>query len=291
MFRTILVPQTGQSTDGAALEAANELMRESNGHLSCVYVHDDAAAITSTIQTDAMGVPVVSPGLIEALNEEATAQRLRAKEAFISFCKRNCVTVVEQKPGSGTLSASWKEINADVITTIATESGYHDLTIMARDGEFAEPSSHDIGSIVISSGRPVVLTPKTWRPRSFQKIAVAWKDAPEAARAVAAALPLLEEAKEVSVFSATEDCALDAARASARNCSAYLKQHGIFAESRGLDADKADVAAVLFSEAEAIGADLLVMGAYGHSRLREFVFGGFTREALWDAQIPLLLMH
>jgi nucleotide-binding universal stress UspA family protein len=291
MFRTVLVPQTGQSTDGTALEAANTFMRESDGHLSCVYIHDDAAAIASTMQTDALGVPVVSPGLIEALNEEANAQRLRAKEAFISFCKRNCITVAEQKPGSGIRSASWKEINADIITTIATESGYHDAIVMARDGEFAEPSSHDIGSIVISSGRPAVLMPKTWRPRSFQKIAVAWKDTPEAARAVAAALPLLERAKEVSVFCATEDRALDAARASARNCGTYLNQHGIFAESRGLDADKADVAAILFSEAMAIGADLLVMGAYGHSRLREFVFGGFTREVLLDAQIPVLLMH
>jgi nucleotide-binding universal stress UspA family protein len=291
MFRTVLVPQTGQSTDGTALELANTLMHEGDGHLSCVYVHDDAAAIASTIQTDAMGVPVVSLGLIEALNEEANAQKLRAKEAFISFCKRNCIAVAEQKVSSGTLSASWKEINADVVTTIATESGYHDATIMARDGEFAEPSSHDIGSIVISSGRPVFLTPKIWKPRSFRKIAVAWKDTPEAARAVSAALPLLERAKEVSVFSATEDRALDAAKASARNCNDYLKQHGIFAESRGLDADKTDIAAVLFSEAKAIGADLLVLGAYGHSRLREFVFGGFTRDVLLDAQIPVLLMH
>lgn len=291
MFRTVLVPQTGQSSDGNALEAANVLMRESGGHLSCIYVRDDAAAIASTIQTDAMGVPVVTPDLIATLNEEANAQRLLAKKTFDSFCKQNCIATAERTSDSGTLSASWKDMDADPVTTIVTESRYHDAVVMARGGEFAEPSLHDIGSIVISSGRPVLLTPRTWKPRPFHRIVIAWKETPEAARAIAAALPLLEQAKDVSVLSVAEDRASGTAKASARSCSAYLKRHGIFSESRALDADKTDAGAVLFSDAMSAGADLLVLGAYGHSRLREFVFGGFTREALFDAPIPVLLMH
>jgi len=291
MFRTVLVPQTGQSTDGTALEAANALMRESNGHLSCVYVHDDAAAIASTMQTDAMGVPVVTPSLITALNEEANTQRSRAREVFGSFCKKNCISIAEQNPNSRALSASWKEVSADVVATIASKSGYHDAVVMARDGEFAVPSPYDIGSVVVASGRPVILTPGTWKPGSFERIAIAWKETSEAARAVAAALPLLKRAKDVLIFSVTEERAPDTAREMARNCSIYLKQHEIFSESRGLVADKEDVGAVLFSEVMAAGADLLVLGAYGHSRLREFVFGGFTREVLFDAPIPVLLMH
>ena len=291
MFRTVLVPQTGQSTDGKALEAAAVLMREGNGHMRCIYVHDDAAAIASTIQTDAMGVPVVTPDLITMLEKEATAQRLQARKAFDSFCKQNCIATTERDPNSGSLSASWSEVSADVVATIASESSYHDAVVMARDGDFAKPSSHDIGSIVISSGRPVVLVPATWRPQPFHKISIAWKETPEAARAVAAALPILEKAREVSVFCAAEDRELDVARKSAHDCGAYLKQHGIFSESRGLNADKADVSAVLLSEAMATGTDLLVLGAYGHSRLREFAFGGFTREALFNAPIPLFLMH
>jgi nucleotide-binding universal stress UspA family protein len=84
---------------------------------------------------------------------------------------------------------------------------------------------------------------------------------------------------------------LDAAKSAAHKCCVYLKQHGIFSESRGLDANTANAGATLFSEAMAVDADLLVLGAYGHSRLRELVFGGFTREALYDAPLPVLLMH
>lgn len=290
MYKDVLVPLTGGSADRSALVAAHALLRESGGHIRALYVHDDTAAIANTIQADAMGVPVVTPDLITALNEEAIAAKRRAKQGFDTLCKQEGIAK-EARPDAAIVCGSWQEAKGDVVNTIAAESCYSDVIVMAREGDFAEPSPHDIGSIVTSSGRPLILMPPKWQPRASLRVAIAWKEKPEAARAVTAALPLLEDAKDVSIFCVTENHDREDAKISGNRCATYLTRHGIYNESTEIDGDKTDVASVLFSEAKRAGVGLLVLGAYGHSRLREFVFGGVTRAALFEAPIPVLLMH
>ena len=108
MFKTALVPLLGQENDKEALETAREIMLDDNGHLDCLYVRDDAAAIVSCIQTDALGVPVASPELIDALNREAEAQKARSRQAFDHFCHANGI-VDQSSPGAGQLSAAWRQ--------------------------------------------------------------------------------------------------------------------------------------------------------------------------------------
>lgn len=291
MFKTLLIPQFGQDGDQKALELASEILIDEGGHLNCLYVHDDAAAIASCMQTDAMGVPVATPQLIDALNEEARDQKRRAKQTFDQFCAKNQVSVQVLPCAPAILSASWQELSADVVQSIAQAARYNDATVLRRGPKFADPSFTSIGSIAIGAGRPLLVYPEFSRRGPVRNIAVAWKDTPEAARAVNLALPILRQARQVSIFSASEDDKLEDAKKSADACARFLRWHNVDAEVRCMESDEADAKSMVFAEAAGVGADLIVMGAYGHSRMRELVFGGFTRRAISESSVPLMLVH
>jgi nucleotide-binding universal stress UspA family protein len=291
MFKTLLVPLFGQDGDQETLELAYEILRDSRGHLNCLYVHDDTAAVVSCIQTDAMGVPVITPQLVTILNEEALEQKTKAKKTFDRFCAAHQIDIQLSPAVTDTLSASWREINADPVEGISHAARFSDAVILRRGPKFSDPSSAGIGSIAIGAGRPVMLFPEHWHPRPIRCAIVAWKDTAEAARAVSMAMPVLQHARRVSIFSASEGNKLEDAERSAHACSGYLRRHGVDPEIRCLESDEEDAKSLLFAEAAAAGADLVVMGAYGHSRLRELAFGGFTRRALAESAVPLMLVH
>ena len=117
-------------------------------------------------------------------------------------------------------------------------------------------------------------------------IVIAWKPTREAARAVADAAPLLATAKRVTVLAVgSKD------RSASADLTAYLARHGVKAEARNVDAQDEDAEVVIAEEARKLGADLVVMGGYGHSRIGEFIFGGVTRGLVHTSQTPLFLSH
>jgi len=138
----------------------------------------------------------------------------------------------------------------------------------------------------------VLLAPQTMSRGGFNRIAIAWKDTPEAARALTAAMPLLEKGREMHVCSANESGSpgtegIDSSDRIVR----CLRWHGLNVHGHFVSpADRTPADAVLRG-AQEVSASLLVMGAYGHSRVREFVFGGFTRRVLHGAELPVLLFH
>ena len=142
-------------------------------------------------------------------------------------------------------------------------------------------------TVLLETGRPLVIPAASAMPASFERIAIAWKPTPQAARAVAAAMPFLARAKEVVVVTVEEQAAeRDEADRLVRN----LAWHGLAATTLRLKPGPEGAAATLLAGA-GDRADLLVMGGYGHSRLREWVFGGFTQLVLADAPLPVLIAH
>ena len=290
MFKTVLVPLLGRGRDSEVLETAREVMLDMGGHLDCLYVHDDAADLIACMQTDAMGVPVTSPELITTLQQQALAQRAQARRAFDHFCQTRGI-VSPTSPSAGRISASWRDVSDNVPATVSEAAHYSDAVIIERTPKPLEMSPADLGSIVIGAGRPVLLFPEDWRPRPIRHVAIAWKDTPEAARAVSTALPVLLQARQVSLFAASEDYTLNAAEKSVHACAAFLRWHGIDPEIRCMESDEEDAKALVFAGAAGVGADLVVMGAYGHSRLRELAFGGFTRRVLLESALATMLVH
>lgn len=169
-------------------------------------------------------------------------------------------------------------------------SRHFDLTIV---GQGKEPNSDDelmAESALFDSGRPVLFVPRiqTKAPR-FERVLVAWDASRTAARALADAMPLLERAKVIEVVSIS-DPHTPYKELPGFNITRHLSRHGLNAELKRLPLS-GDIGDTLLSYAADAGSDLLVMGGYGHSRLREFVLGGTTRTILTSMTLPVLMSH
>jgi nucleotide-binding universal stress UspA family protein len=192
--------------------------------------------------------------------------------------------------------AEWLEGEGEASAVVALEARHADLTILSQ----ADPSERlpsvaaDLPErVVMDSGRPVLVIPYAGHFEQVgERVLVAWDGSPQAARAVKEALPLLEEARHVEVvtigsprYSLADlfDPGLDVVR--------HLAKHDVSAESRHLTASDGDIGNLLLSCAADEAADLIVMGAYGHSRLREIVFGGVSRTIFKEMTVPVLMTH
>ena len=148
-------------------------------------------------------------------------------------------------------------------------------------------------SIIFGSGRPTLVIPNT-SPGSdtfaLDTVVVAWDFSRSAARAVADALPVLEAAKHVFILTVTNEKKIET-KQSGVELAKYLAHHRVDVTLDVVDAAGRDIGAVIEAHAKSRGANLLVMGAYGHSRLREFVLGGATRSMLSRPPLPILLSH
>ncbi|MDX2273906.1 MAG: universal stress protein [Hyphomonadaceae bacterium] len=146
--------------------------------------------------------------------------------------------------------------------------------------------------ILFGAGRPLLLLPEHWRREHWDTIVVAWNARREARRAVGDAMPLLQRAKRVCVATVdAEPSPAGHAEAPGVELAHYLARRGVAAEVHNLDGLGRTQARALNDFATYVDADLIVMGAYGHARAREFLFGGVTREMLSAAPAPLLLAH
>jgi nucleotide-binding universal stress UspA family protein len=173
------------------------------------------------------------------------------------------------------------------------EARFHDLIVLEggarRDLILSED---DVGRLIVSAGRPVLLVPPASHGGSLKTVAIAWKNCPEAARAVTAAMPLIARAEKIVVLRANEKG--DKSEAAADDLAGlvnHLRWHGLRVEGCRVDPESLTIPDAVLGKAIETGAGLLVMGGFGHSRLREFVFGGFTQRVLDEAGLPVLLFH
>jgi nucleotide-binding universal stress UspA family protein len=147
-----------------------------------------------------------------------------------------------------------------------------------------------VESLVLTSGRPVIVLPPRGTVFGVRRILVGWNAEREAVRAVADALPLLVRAEVVEVLVIDPESRRAAhGQEPGADIARYLARHGVHVEVRRLSSGSEDAGHVLLSHAADFGADLVVMGAYGHSHLNEWIFGGVTRTALREAGLPVLM--
>lgn len=165
-----------------------------------------------------------------------------------------------------------------------------DIMVLSRHGR-DDPADWRFGvapgDVVLELGRPIVVVPPGMASITGKRIVVAWKDTREARRAVWDALPFLKEADEVVVVAITNDTR----RAGAVDVAEYLIRHGVIARVRGCECRDETVGEELLKVVGQEGADLIVAGAYGHTRMREWMFGGVTRDFLDHSPVPCLMAH
>jgi nucleotide-binding universal stress UspA family protein len=188
----------------------------------------------------------------------------------------------------------WRGALARPTEYVAREARAADLIITGHgsDNVLLDPFRNlDASSLVMQAGRPVLIGPPDVSWLRLNHVMVAWKDTREARRAVADALPLLRRAQETTVIEVLEG-EDDAQKATRRveDVAAWLRRHGVIASARVSTAVE-DTSAQIETLASDVNADLIVAGAYGHHRLREWVFGGVTEDLLKHSHRCVLLAH
>lgn len=272
-YKEILVPVISLQSDLAALNAGATLAHAFDTHATALIVSVDLASAfasaDSTFSEIALDIAKGSHSRAAVEREKILGWLGRAPHAF----EVRDVTIEDA-------------VNSNEVLAHARMS---DLTLMVRDGRAHRAL---LERVLFHSGRPLLLLPKNHERLGWDRILIGWNAKTQATRAVTAALPLLKLAGAVVV--ATIDASPSRSghgEAPGRDLAAHLASHDVRVEVRNLDSMGRDHARVLLDEAAGFAADIVVIGAYGHSRAREMLFGGVTREVLASADVPLLMAH
>lgn len=280
--RTILVPLDGSAAGRVVLETALRVAREHDAHLDAVHIRPDPR----------VGVPLVgegmSAGMVEELidlAERETAARAREARALFDEVQAKHGLPATADPGGPAPSIAYSEVDGREEEEIARRGRIHDLIVLARPSQRPDTDATMIfNAALFETGRPVLVAPIR-EGALGRRVAVAWNGSAEAARAVASSMDFLRLADSVEVVSADPDRAGDVSLAELAD---YLAWHGIVTRQQTLG--EAGHAGEAVARAVA-GADLVVMGAYSHSRLRQLILGGVTRYMLEHAPAALLMAH
>jgi nucleotide-binding universal stress UspA family protein len=201
----------------------------------------------------------------------------------------------ERAAQAGVSGAEFRFDDRWPVDATALHARYADLLILGQTDRDDDKSLVDPGfpgQTVLSSGRPVLLIPCAGKfPSIGTRVLVAWNGGREAARAVTDALPFLQLAAKVTVLAVNPGPNAGHGEQPGADVALFLARHGVRVEASESHAGDVDVGAWLLSRAFDLEADLIVMGGYGHSRVREFAFGGVTRTMLGDMTVPVLMSH
>jgi nucleotide-binding universal stress UspA family protein len=294
VIKALLLPSSAGEFDDSVADEAFAIAQSFRAHMEFLYLRLDPARML--VAANVAGLPGVGGVVTGALDptqiaELEAAESLRANDAkrkFDAFCARRSIPIAERAPGPGGVSAAWRELTTDG-TLPAREVRYCDLLVLAGGSGDGGSRVAGIGAVLMGCGRPALLVPGRISGNPLSTIVVAWKATAEAARAVTAAMPLLYKASKIVVLSVEE--AQDESMTSPDRVVEQLRWHGLSTEGRRILCGGLSGPDALVSAASSMKADLLVMGAYGHSRLRELIFGGYTQHMLNAAPFPVLMFH
>lgn len=185
---------------------------------------------------------------------------------------------------------------ADFPGQLALQARHTDMTVIgqpAADGSQGRAQTAIYEELLFHSGRPVLVVPWAGRPKPVPETAiVAWDASSTAARALADALPILKQANKAIVLVATDGRSTTLGADPGTDIAQHLARHDVTVEVRSIPLDpETETADLLLSQAADLGADLMVMGGYHHSRMREFILGGVTRTIMKTMTVPVLMSH
>ncbi|WP_447932519.1 universal stress protein [Sphingopyxis fribergensis] len=250
----------------ARLQAALDITRALRGHLACLDVTPYPVAVGDEVMGYAETVVVYDERDSEAKNKAALTERLARED----------------------VSWTWTDVMGDLATSVLEAADLADLIILNRalDG-YPLPDMRDITSRVVArSSAAVLAVPEKLERFALDRALVAWDGGRSCAAALRAAVPLLALATDVEIFMAREA----EVRNDPEQAAAYLSRHGIRADVKIVEKSHHRPDALIARRAEEWRADYVVMGAYGHGRLRE-AFGGVTKRMLQESPFPLVLGH
>lgn len=272
-YKQILVHLDGGRRIAQAVTCARRLAAEQGAALAALDV------ARPTLVTLPVGAEI-GPVAFEALAELDAEQRRRVRKAFD-----------DAMSGPGPNAAFGEVCELPMVGAFAQQALYADLLVLGQPDPERGPGEAPADfneSVLAATGKPALILPAMEPiPQAFDVVAIAWKPTREAAHAVAAAMPLLQRARQVHVVAWGTQAEADGPL----NLENYLGLYGVAARWHRRPEEPADLGELLLSQVLDLGADLLVMGCYGHGRAREWMLGGVSRTVLRLMTLPVLMAH
>ena len=282
----IVVPVAGVARDAMALAAALTVAKPFNAHVRAVFAHPDPQEAVPNV-----GVPLsleAVSAIIDGQEQVAKAGAIAARASLAEAASKAGVKVTSAPQKTPAVTCSFREATGRLPSVIAAATQLSDLVVFGplHSPEFADMMEAFL-DVLTKTGRPVLVAPREPLGQFARHVAVGWDGSVSASRALIAAMPLLAIAKTVTLLCVREG----ATPMGTADAKEYLSLHGLSCVENSCGAEKRPVGDALADAAQGCGADLLVLGGYGHSHLRETIFGGVTSSILSRATIPVFLTH
>lgn len=278
-WKDILAIVAEAEADEPAIALAEALATQFDAHFAAAFLTplpDEPLAYEPTV------VAGVWAELLGRARQEAEAERAKI-EARLKASARGCELRTAEA------------LARDLGRVAAVHARYADVAVMTRphDGPGGDLRAEIVEGVLFHAGRPALIAPPGWTGNHLGKrVVVAWDASREATRALSEAKPLLDGAEQVTVVTVdAKPKMFGHGDQPGANIAAHLSRRGLPSEVRNVDSMGRAPAVAILEEASTLNADVVVMGAYAHSRMRELVFGGATRDLLRHATVPLLMAH
>jgi len=284
-IRKLLLPLTGASTGEAALSTALLVARAFNAHVTALHVRVDSRDVAPLAGEGLSGAMIEE--MMSATEKESGDRASAVRMMFEKFVTQNGVPIEDPTYQPDHPTASFASITGREEDLVAQQARLADLTIVPHPEAGEDVSSSDaLHAVLFDSGRPVLIAPRAAPSSVGTRVAVGWNGTAESSAAVWGALPFLQRASAVRILW-SEDYQRRGPHAP--ELAAYLRLHGIAAEIATFRPIDREVGAGLLAAAREFGADLLTMGAYSHSRIRQLILGGVTRHVLEKSTLPVMM--
>jgi nucleotide-binding universal stress UspA family protein len=255
---------------GPGVESRVRLAAGLAKHHGAILIGAAARLPMPILEVYAGGAAMISAGLMDVADETAETAFKTAEANFHAWT------------ADAGVETEWRSAVDFPAAALAAMSAAADLVVIgSTDGE----QPFDAGDVIMKAGRPVLIVPQDRDELNADKVLVAWKNTAEARRAIADALPFLAEARSVTLLHIGEE---GVRNSGVEDAAKFLGRHGVRAVVEAVEPGSLTAAAEIGKAAGRSGAGLIVLGAYGHSRMREWAFGGVTRDLLRRSEIPCL---
>lgn len=286
-MRTILLPLVSEATDHWAIEAGLALAVRFDAHLNILLLRPEVSEVPVYAHC------VTSAGygaLIRALENDFALRETNIRHMLASVAQAQEIEISLQDRAVGGARATFHTMIGDGDRVIRESAAVNDIIFFPRvSGQPGEPlaACSLLKDALEYSGRPILVATDSIAADFSRTVVIAWNGSTEGARAVTAALPILQRAAEVFILTVRTTKTRGEEGERLRE---YLSRHDIVSHAQRLEGETS-VAEELMSRAAGLGAGLIVTGGYTHSRLRQTLFGGVTHDLLENCTLPLLLAH
>lgn len=292
MIRNVLLLASGGPSDADVFATALEAGRAFNAHFLALHVRPDIRREIASLAAADGGAMTGIDSMIGRMEEEAAAREKAASDAWHKFCSEQRIAITDVPHETG-LTSEWISEDGVEADWLAEYGRAADLVVVGRGPDGTPTDFMTMEAALMDTGKPMIVAPRVGSgpaPAHMNGVVgIAWKDTREAAGAVRAAIPFIRAARHVTIFVVPES--EDGGDNSHLRLARMLRWHNAHVSVQPLLEHSRRPVQVLMDAAAQASCGLLVMGGYGHTRLREAVFGGFTRAVLDDAPIPVLMAH